>query len=72
MASKNRLVKCPKCGCDVVEVGFTTHSVQSETWMRIGGDVMKIATTQRASDEVYCNCGALLPMKAVELLRVAH
>jgi len=71
-ATKNRLVKCPQCGCDAVENGFATAVVKTQTWMRIGGGLRIVARTERVSETAWCNCGAKLPVKAAELLRIAR
>jgi hypothetical protein len=55
-----------------VENGFATAVVKTQTWMRIGGGLRIVARTERVSETAWCNCGAKLPVKAAELLRIAR
>jgi hypothetical protein len=69
MASKARLqVECPKCGADPLVVGFSTTTAVSDMWMRIGGEVRRVARTSNVAPEAFCNlCHTKLPATAKEL-----
>jgi hypothetical protein len=64
---------CPQCGADVMITGFTTHSVQTHSYMRFDGlGPVQIASTLAAADRATCMlCDAELAVSPAELMRAA-
>jgi hypothetical protein len=57
---------------DVIECGFVLRSEKSATWLKIGGILREIATTERPLDVAFClHCETELKARPVDLLRVA-
>ena len=73
MAGKKVDTVCPGCGRNVMTVGFTLRSEVTVSYMRFRkSGLVQIANTQNASHEAEClNCGRLLKVTPVELLRMA-
>ncbi len=69
MASKASMqINCPKCGADPLVEGFSTATVVMDTWMRIGGEMRRVAQSQSVRPDAICNrCGTKLPAPAKEL-----
>ena len=65
-------VKCPKCGLDVLETGFTVEAPVVESYMRFPQGVLRIASAPGTPQKACClHCGAPLPVVAADLMRAA-
>jgi hypothetical protein len=48
--------------------GFSITTTVSDVWMRIAGEVRRVARTSKVIDEAFCNCcHTKLPVAAKEL-----
>ncbi len=65
-------VFCPRCGMDVMVVGFTVVGDHEWTYMRFSGGLMQIAEKQCAAETAYCgSCEAPLGLAPCDLMRAA-
>jgi len=64
---------CPKCGTEVMVTGFTLISTQTRSYMRFDGlGPVLIASAMTPAEQARCMaCDAALPLKPVELMRLA-
>ena len=74
MASKSRQwVKCPQCGTDVMQTGWTETAVKTKTYMRFNGrGAVVIATAEEPAERAECRmCQAALEETPLQLMRMA-